>query len=358
MRCLVINGPNLNLLGTREPDVYGSMTLQDLNQRIIEWGSELGVEVATMQSNDEGSLIDAVHQATQDALIINPGAYSHTSRALADALSSVAIPAVEVHISNIREREPWRAESLVSAACVRSIYGRGVVGYRDALRHLVNRAAHDSETVRYGPHSENVGDLRRGDQGLAVLVHGGFWRQEWERDTMESLAVDLTRRGWSTWNIEYRRLGLDGGWPASGHDVLMALDFVPQLGLDVESVSIVGHSAGGQLALWAAPRSVTRVEEVVAMAPLADLEMHAGSSVFGAEEARALLSSGAPRLADPKDVKTLLVHGTEDRHVPISQSRGLADRGRHELMTPELGHFELLDPDRDHWSLVVAELTR
>ncbi|MBW3666537.1 MAG: type II 3-dehydroquinate dehydratase, partial [Actinobacteria bacterium] len=226
MRLLVLNGPNLDRLGTRQPEVYGSDTLSDVESMLVARTAGLGVEIETRQSNHEGELVDWVNRSGHDGILLNPGALSHTSYALADSIRSVPQPTVEVHISNVREREPWRAVSVVAPACVRSIYGRGTRGYVDAVRHLLNRAACPFETIRYGPHADNIGDLRHGGAGLVVLVHGGFWRHEWARDTMESLAVDLAKRGRHTWNIEYRRLGDGGGWPGSAHDVLMALDFV------------------------------------------------------------------------------------------------------------------------------------
>jgi 3-dehydroquinate dehydratase-2 len=152
MRVLVLNGPNLNLLGTREPDVYGDTTLADLERAVGRWGEKLGVETTFAQSNHEGEVVDAIHGANGiDAIVINPGALTHTSRSIGDAIAAVGLPAVEVHISNIREREPWRATSLVAPSCVRSIYGRGVGGYQDALRHLKNRASMPFKTERYGP---------------------------------------------------------------------------------------------------------------------------------------------------------------------------------------------------------------
>lgn len=350
MRVLVLNGPNLDRLGLRQPEVYGTETLDDLEARLIAAGESLGVEVETMQSNHEGELIDRVNHSDHDGIVINPGALAHTSRALADSLGSVPIPAVEVHISNIRQREPWRAVSVVAEACVRSIYGRGTRGYVDALRHVKNRAAGPWETVRYGPHREQVGDLRRGEGGLVVLVHGGFWRQEWERDTMETLAVYLADKGYNTWNIEYRRLGVGGGWPGSGHDVLMALDFTPQLGLGPDRpISVVGHSAGGYLAMWAGIRTRAVVGRLVALAPLVDLRRHAASGLFGADEARALLDSGAPSRGDPATVPATLVHGTEDGMVPLDHSRSLEDIDGVELLISDTGHFELLDPAKG-WS--------
>ncbi|MGH8944812.1 MAG: type II 3-dehydroquinate dehydratase [Acidimicrobiia bacterium] len=355
MRVLVLNGPNLDRLGLRQPEVYGHATLSDLEEQISAAGDALGVETETVQSNHEGALIDRINSADHDGIVINPGALAHTSRALADSLRSVAMPAVEVHISNIREREPWRADSVVAESCVRSVYGRGPRGYADAIRHLVNRAASPGQPVRYGPHPDQIGDLRRGEGGLVVLVHGGFWRQEWERDTMDTLAVHLAGSGYHTWNIEYRRIGAGGGWPASAHDVLMALDFTPQLGLvRNRPISVVGHSAGGQLAMWAVSRTTTNVGRFVALAPVVDLDRHAGSGLFGDAEARALLDSGAPRRVDPGEVATTLVHGKNDDMVPIDHSQGLDGPKSIEVIILETGHFELLDPARG-WSEALSD---
>ena len=140
MKILVLNGPNLNLLGTREPEVYGSETLADLEVMIRVWAAELGHEVETYQSNHEGDLIDVIQQTDADGLVINPAAFTHTSRAIPDAISAVGIPAVEVHISNVKEREPWRAVSFFEEVCIATIYGRGQNGYKDAIETLGARS--------------------------------------------------------------------------------------------------------------------------------------------------------------------------------------------------------------------------
>jgi len=360
MRVLILNGPNLNLLGTREPEVYGSTTLEDLEERIESWGGQLGVETSFQQSNHEGELVDAIQGADGvDGILINPGALTHTSRAIGDAIRSVEVPTVEVHISNIKGREPWRATSLVAPACVRTIYGRGLGGYQDGLRHLWNRAEMEFDTVRYGPHGDNVGDIRlpTGKQaGVVVLVHGGLWRAEYERDTTETLAVDLSRRGHVTWNIEYRRAANGGGWPGSAHDVLTAVDFI-RLREDMTElpISLVGHSAGGHLGLWAGARRSGDLSLIVGLAPVTDLAAMATSGAVGAGDAQALLDSGAPPTVDAVPGKTLLVHGERDEIVPVEHSTRLATTAVVEVI-PDMGHFPPLDPKREHWPPVVSEL--
>lgn len=138
MRLLVINGPNLNLLGARRPEVYGTTTLGELDDMCRRWGAELGCEVTTFQSNHEGAIIDRLHDAIGacDGVVINPGALSHYSYALHDAIEATGLPAIEVHISDVTRREPWRAHSVVAPACRSSISGLGVAGYRRALEML------------------------------------------------------------------------------------------------------------------------------------------------------------------------------------------------------------------------------
>lgn len=135
---LLVNGPNLNLLGTRQPEVYGATTLAEIEAAVTALAAEFGLAVRAVQSNHEGVLIDAIHAARGECagIIINPGAYSHTSIAIRDALSSVDLPVVEVHLSNIHAREEFRHHSFVSAVADAVIAGAGPAGYEYAVRHL------------------------------------------------------------------------------------------------------------------------------------------------------------------------------------------------------------------------------
>lgn len=136
---LVLHGPNLNLLGLREPEVYGSLSLNEIDQRLKKLATILGFEIKIKQSNSEGELIDLLHQASEwaDGVVFNPGGYTHTSVALRDAIASIGIPVVEVHLSNISAREKFRQNSLLAGVCTGSIMGFGWQSYALGLRAFV-----------------------------------------------------------------------------------------------------------------------------------------------------------------------------------------------------------------------------
>lgn len=391
MHVLVVNGPNLNLLGTRQPDIYGSTTLSQLDGLVDRWGAERGIEVSCYQSNHEGEIIDRLHAArgVHDGLVINAGALTHYSYALHDAIVATGIPAVEVHISNVRHREAWRRRSVIAPACVYAIFGRGIDGYRFALDHLMHRGSAEVRTSSYGPADDQVGDLRLPDRPgphpVAVLIHGGFWRDHWSRDTMEGLALDLAGRGWASWNLEYHRVGSGGGWPATLEDVAAGIDHLAEIDedFDLNRVITVGHSAGGHLALWAAvrphlsdaipdPSTSVAVHGVVALAPVSDLTAgHAAGIGRDAVEEflRRSPSDGPERYAAasptellPLGVPQIVAHGTADDAVPVEMSRGYVETARasgddvtyHELA--DVGHMELIDPAHTAWQAAAESI--
>lgn len=133
MRALIVNGPNLNLLGRREPEIYGPTTYAELESLCRDWGRELGVKVESFQSNHEGAILDKLHASQDRFIVINPGALTHTSISVRDAIAGIAIPTIEVHLSNLYAREEWRRKSLISEVCHGVISGFGVEGYRLAL---------------------------------------------------------------------------------------------------------------------------------------------------------------------------------------------------------------------------------
>ena len=138
MKILVLNGPNINMLGIREPGVYGSTSFTELLRLLDVWAQELGIEMEHYQSNHEGCLVDKIQDAYGkfDGIVINPAAYTHTSIAILDALKAVALPAVEVHISDVSKREDFRQISYAGMACIKTIMGQGLDGYRQAMAFL------------------------------------------------------------------------------------------------------------------------------------------------------------------------------------------------------------------------------
>lgn len=141
-KILLLNGPNLNMLGVREPEIYGRDTLDTIEAEVVAYGAERDVQVDCFQSNHEGVLIDKIHEAhwRYDGIVYNPGAHTHYSYALRDAIGSIDTPVVEVHLSDIDAREPFRAISVIEPVCIAQIKGKGKVGYKEAIDLLISRA--------------------------------------------------------------------------------------------------------------------------------------------------------------------------------------------------------------------------
>jgi acetyl esterase/lipase len=241
------------------------------------------------------------------------------------------------------------------------------------------------ELVRYGPDPEQVANvhlpaLDGGPWPAVVVVHGGYWRDRFDRAGTAPLANDLAARGYLAWNVEYRRVGRDGGgWPGTLEDVAAAADALPgRPDVDPERVVVLGHSAGGQLALWLAARarrgSPLRPAAAVSLAGLADLaRAHAAGLGSGAcseflgggpEEFPERYAYASPAALLPLGVPQLLVHGAKDEHVPVDQSRGYARAARDagdEVELVELAdadHFDVIDVGHAAWAAVVERLPR
>jgi 3-dehydroquinate dehydratase-2 len=376
MRILVINGPNLNLLGAREPAIYGSATLADLEG---EWRRRANASTASIeafQSNHEGAIVDAIQGATgrYDGMIINAGALTHYSYSLRDAVAASDIATVEVHISNIYEREKWRHFSVLSDVCQLSIVGRGTDGYLNAIDHLIAIATSPPLTTAYADRPDASLDLRvptgTGPHPVALLIHGGFWGDIWKRDLMDPMAVALTQLGWATVNIEYTRG--HGSYGLAVADVEAAAQWIRHNAathrLDAERIVAIGHSAGGFLALVLAERSST----IAAAVPLAAVSSLTAISESRPDDDPAALLLGAtrtdaPRLWDQAEltgepgVPVHMLHGDKDDTVPAAHSKAYESLGGVDTtvtIVEGINHMDVIKPCGDSWQGLVTALER
>jgi acetyl esterase/lipase len=383
VKVAVLLGPGLRLdrpgLETAAPG-----TPEGLEALLRAWGAALGQHVTVRWCGDEPALVAALTETGlhpvavgeaggvavgADAVVLVPGTIGFDAPTLAEEVANAPATVVGVHPGTLRRDGRAPAATPVGAGCVRVLHGRGLEGVGAGLAHLAWSAAWPADVRRYGDDPEQVGDLRRpagsGPRPVAVLVHGGFWWDPWERDGMDGLAVDLVRAGWVTWNVEYRRLGSGGGWPATADDVAAAVDHVAALpGCDPGRVVLVGHSAGGLLALLTAGRQAATVRPatVVAMAPVTDLDA-ALAQDLGGGAAGALLGAADPAEASPLDrlplgVPLVIAHAADDAVVPVDQGRRYADAARaagddvtlHD--PPAGGHLGWVDPSSAAWRSV------
>jgi acetyl esterase/lipase len=227
-------------------------------------------------------------------------------------------------------------------------------------------------TVRYADHDDAVIDLHLPDgpaDRVVVLVHGGFWKAEWDRRHTRPMARALADAGLLVATPEYRRAGNGGGWPVTGEDVRLAVERLPALvrglGIEVPEILVVtGHSAGGHLGLWLATTALP-VRRVVALAPVCDLQ-EAIRLGLGSDATTAFLDGADPSQADPMVLlqdrpaaEIMIVHGVDDQNVPVSLSRGLVARHPWVLLREVPGgHFELIEPGSPSWATVLDEITR
>jgi acetyl esterase/lipase len=353
----------------------------DLSQRCVRWANAVGVDVEIAPPAATQTLARHVRRASRsgiDGVVLERGASADTAE-LAGAVEAAEIPVVAVSPAYVADRS-----GPLDQACVRVIHGRGRTGFRWALAHLRARASGPYRVWAYGDGPDQVGDLRvpadvpqRGAP-LAVLFHGGFWRDEWERDLMDAAAVDLTGRGWITWNVEYRRMGPSGGgWPATLDDAQAVLDAIGDLPapIDVTQVVVLGHSAGAQLALCSAARSrrpvgPVRPATVVGLAPLTDLDAAARDNI-GWGSVTSLLGDpdrhrrryrlASPAALLPLGIPQLLIHGSADRHVPptmtTSYTRAARDAGDAvQFVEVAADHFQVIDPAHPAWATLATAL--
>lgn len=352
-----------------------------------EWADEFGVELVCVFADDEAELAAAIRTAADGSsgLVLNPGEHVVAAqRAIAEA----ACPVVWLDLAEAERPRPAYLDDPAAVA----IRGRGVFGYRWAIQWLRQRASYPFTAIAYGSERDQFADLRVPDGDgpfpVAVLLHGGFWRERWERDTIEPLAIDLARHGFATWNLEYRRgVAYGGGWPTTCEDVAAGIDKLAELAtehrLDLERVVFVGHSAGGHLALWAvkrdgvAGRPVVEPMLVVSLAGIADMAeaAHRGMGDTGNGTADFMggppesdpdaYTAASPIRSLPLGVPQLVVQGRFDNLPDLVDLSRVYARAALEagdvvefVELDDADHFHLITPTSHAWPPVLERIQR
>ena len=348
-------------------------------QEAVKWGEEAGIPVEVRHA-DPVTVLRSLDRDTA-GVIVAPGAAGLQDSALAGAVAAFGLPVVAAEPGNLRKAGPAPEDTAFVAAGGRVIYGRGPDTVRHAVVFLARRRDRLPDTLAYGPEPRQEGDLwlpaTDGPHPVALLLHGGFWYHAWERDLMDGLALDLAGRGIAAWNVEYRRVGAGGGWPAPGHDADRAIEHLaalaPVYGLDLDRVAVLGHSAGAQLALWVAARgrrASVHPAVAVGLATIADLDAARAARTGGGSVSRLLdgadagpagaLADASPIGRLPIDVPQILAHAADDDVVPLSQTTryaAAATTAGDDVTVFEFetgGHFALIDPGTGAWATVGA----
>lgn len=366
-RFLLFDGPGV----TVEPDT------RELFAR--RWEQELAVSICAAASTGGDDAAELrVAAGGVDAAVVNPG-----SADLLDALPPGLLTAF------VSFTYPGTPSARFDRGPVEDIAGRTLDGYRWAIRYLLACCEWPFAIYRYGGERDQVAELRlpeasgAGPHPVVVLIHGGAWKALWRKDIMAGMAVDLARRGFATWNVEFRRLGAGGGWPATFDDLALAIGALEAVAaaepLDPGRVVFVGHSSGGHLALWAAAPGMVPVRPigVVSLAGLADLVEGARRRMFSGDNTAAQLVGGSPeevperyafaspRAHLPLGVPQTLVQGLEDSlldlvdqnrsHARAAQAAGDAVRL---VEIQGAAHMDLIEPSSTAWGTVADEIER